>query len=98
MALPLLIAKKEHQPICPDDYKLGWLFQDEKEGYWMIWFQDEKEGYWMIWGSCKNKETALSAVKEVLEKQGVRDVFISEVPLSKHLTKEQVERLIPLKD
>ncbi len=86
MALPLLIAKKEHQPICPDDYKLGWLFQDEKEGYWMIW------------GSCKNKETALSAVKEVLEKQGVRDVFISEVPLSKHLTKEQVERLIPLKD
>ena len=52
----------------------------------------------MIWGSCKNKETALSAVKEVLEKQGVRDVFVSEVPLSKHLTKEQVERLIPLKD
>ncbi len=86
MALPLLIAKKEHQPICPDDYKLGWLFQDEKEGYWMIW------------GSCKDKEAALSAVKEVLEKQGVRDVFISEVPLSKHLTKEQVERLIPLKD
>ncbi len=29
----------------------------------------------MIWGSYKNKETALSAVKEVLEKQGVRDVF-----------------------
>ena len=86
MALPLLIAKKEHQPICPDDYKLGWLFQDEKEGYWMIW------------GSCKNKETTLSAIKEVLEKQGVRGVFISEVPLSKHLTKEQVERLIPLKD
>ncbi|MGI6436393.1 MAG: hypothetical protein ACOX0F_13790 [Syntrophomonadaceae bacterium] len=82
MALPLLIAKQKNRPILPDDYKLGWLFQDEKEGYWMIW------------GSCKNKETALSAAKEVLEKQGARDVFISEMPLLKQLTKEQISNFL----
>ena len=85
MALPLLIAKKEHQLICPDDYKLGWLSRDDDGGYWMIW------------GSCKDKETALSAAKEVLEKQGNRDVFISEMPLLRHLTKEQVKNLVPLR-
>ena len=85
MALPLLIAKQEHQLICPDDYKLGWLSRGENGGYWMVW------------GSCKDKEAALSATKEVLERQGTRDVFISEVPLLKHITKEQIEKLIPLK-
>lgn len=81
MALALVIAKEQGKAICPDDYKLGWLFQDENEAYWMIW------------GSSKNKECALSCARDVLEKQGKRDIFISDVPLSKHPTKEQVASL-----
>lgn len=81
MALPLLISKQEGQLICPDDYKLGWLLQDEKEAYWSIW------------GSSKDKEHALSAAKDVLNKQGDRDVFISDIPLSQYLTKEQIKIL-----
>jgi hypothetical protein len=81
MALPLLIAKKEGQIICPDDYKLGWLFKDDKEGYWMIW------------GSSKNKESALQVAKEVIEQKGKRDIFISDIPIPKTLTIEQVNQL-----
>ncbi|MEC1744139.1 hypothetical protein [Schinkia azotoformans] len=81
MPLPLLIAKQENQKICPDDYKLGWLFKNDKETYWMIW------------GSSKNKESALKVAKEVIEKQGERDVFISDIHLSKHPTLEQVSAL-----
>lgn len=78
MPLPLLISKQENC-IFPDEYKLGWLFEND----------NDKEAYWMIWGSSKNKECALSAAKDVIEKQGDRDVFISDTPLPKHLTKQQ---------
>ena len=81
MPLPLLISKQEGQRFLPNDYKLGWLFEDDKEAYWVIW------------GSSKNKECALSAAKDVVKKQGKRDIFISDTPLSKHLTKEQIEGL-----
>ena len=82
MALPLLIAKKKDNVVCPDDYKVGWLFQDDKEVYWMIW------------GSSKNKEVALSCAKDVLDNNGDREVFISNVPLSEHPTPEQINNLI----
>jgi hypothetical protein len=82
MALPLLIAKKKNNVVCPNDYKVGWLFQDDKEAYWMIW------------GSSKNKEVALSCAKDVLNNNGDRDVFISNIPLSEHPTLEQINNLI----
>lgn len=81
MPFPLLIAKKKDQTILPNDYKLGWLFKNENEAYWMIW------------GSSKDKETALSAAKDVLEKQGERDVFLSDTPLTQQPTKEQIAML-----
>lgn len=81
MSLPLLIAKKEGQKILPNDYKLGWLFKNEKEAYWMIW------------GSSKDKETAVSCARDVLEKQGDRDVFISDIPLTQHPTIDQIDKL-----
>lgn len=81
MPLPLLIAKQKEKKILPNEYKLGWLVSNEKEVYWMIW------------GSSKNRECALSCAKDVMTKQGVRDVFISDTPLSKHLPKEQVNSL-----
>lgn len=80
MIVPLLISKKEGEKILPNEYKLGWLFKYEDKGYWMIW------------GSSKNKETALQCVKDVI-KQGKRDVFISDLPLTEHLTIEQISAL-----
>lgn len=47
MPLPLLISKQEGQTFLSDDYKLGWLVENDKEVYWMIW------------GSSKNKELAI---------------------------------------
>ena len=32
MALPLLIARRKGDKILPTDYKLGWLYKDDKEG------------------------------------------------------------------
>jgi len=81
MTLPLLIAKEGNQTMLPDDYKLGWLFEDDKKAYWMIW------------ASSKSKELALSVAKEVIEKQGKRNIFLSDVPLSKYPTKEQIADL-----
>lgn len=78
--LPLLIAKRENQNILPDDYKLGWLFQDDKDSYWMIW------------GSSKDRNTALCCAKDTLQRQGNRDVFIFDLPLSLHPTKEQISK------
>jgi len=77
----LLIAKKKEQTLLPDDYKLGWLYEDDKRAYWMIW------------GSSKNKELALSVARETLKKQGAIDVFISETPLTKYPSKTQIDNL-----
>ncbi|MHC1683701.1 MAG: hypothetical protein AB6733_12205 [Clostridiaceae bacterium] len=78
MALPLLISKKEGQKICPNDYKLGWLIRDDEQTYWTIW------------GSSKDKEASLRCARDVVNRQGERDVYLSEIPLSEHLTKEQL--------
>lgn len=81
MALPLLIAKRKGDKILVTDYKVGWLFKDDKEGYWSVW------------GSSKNKKLALQVAKEVIEKQGERDIFISDEPIPINLTIEQINML-----
>ena len=82
MALPLLIARRKGDKFLPTDYKLGWLYKDDKEGYWQVW------------GSSKDKETALECAKDVLKKQGERDVFIADEPIPINLTMEQINNFI----
>ena len=48
----------------PTDYKLGWLYKDDKEGYWQVW------------GSSKDRNTALKCAKDVLEKGTAKVLFI----------------------
>lgn len=81
--LPLLISKEDNQTIRKDDYKLGWLFKDE----------NGNKAYWMTWGSSANLESALKVAQEVIEEKGRRDVFISDTPLTKNPTAEQVDVL-----
>jgi len=81
MVLPLLIARRKGDKFLPTDYKLGWLYKDDKEGYWQVW------------GSSKDKETALKCAKDVIEKQGERDIFISDEPIPINLTIEQINEL-----
>lgn len=50
-----------------------------------------------MWGSCKDKNTALKCAKDVLEKQGERDIFISDEPIPINLTIEQINELKKLK-
>lgn len=69
MALPLLIAKDKNAKILKDDYKLGWIMEDEESVYWSVW------------GSSKNYDTAISAAKDVLNQQGNRKVFVSDNPV-----------------
>lgn len=85
MALPLLISRRKGDIILPTDYKLGWLYKDDKEGYWQVW------------GSSKNKNKALECAKDVIEKQGEREVFISDEPIPIHLTIEQINSLKKIK-
>lgn len=80
MALPLLISRRKGDTILPTDYKLGWLYKDDKEGYWQVW------------GSSKDKETALKCAKNVIEKQGERDILISDEPIPINLTTEQINK------
>ena len=80
MALPLLISRRKGDIILPTDYKLGWLYKDDKEGYWQVW------------GSSKDKETALKCAKNVIEKQGERDILISDEPIPINLTTEQINK------
>jgi hypothetical protein len=80
MALPLLISRRKGDIILPTDYKLGWLYKDDKEGYWQVW------------GSSKDKETALKCAKDVIEKQGERDILISDEPIPINLTTEQINK------
>ena len=81
MPLPILISKQKNQRICPDEYKIGWLMKDEEKGYWMIW------------GSCRSKEIALKCAKDEIRIKGKRDVFISDEPLEKFLSLEQIKKL-----
>lgn len=69
---PLLIAKQKGAKFCKEDYKLGWLFQDDT-GY-----------LWMVWGSSSNLENALKVAKQVVEeKANGTMVYLSEVPLER---------------
>lgn len=81
MGLPMLISKKEGQKISPDDYKVGWLMKDDTQGYWMVW------------GSCKDLKTALNCARDTIKEKGKREVYLSSVPLDKHLTVAQVLNL-----
>jgi hypothetical protein len=69
--LPLLIAKQKGAKILKDDYKLGWLIQDET-GY-----------LWTVWGSSNNLENAKKVAKQVIEEKGSRMVYLSEVPIER---------------
>lgn len=70
-SLPILLAKDKNAKILKDDYKIGWLVQDEKS--WL----------WIVWGSCKDLDTAIKCAKDTIEKKGDRPVYISDKPLSK---------------
>ena len=85
MALPLLIARRKGDKFFPTDYKLGWLYKDDKEGYWQVW------------GSCKDRNIALKCAKDVIEKKGERDIFISDEPIPINLTIEQINELKKIK-
>lgn len=70
---PLLIAKQKDAKFLKDDYKLGWLFQDNT-GY-----------LWTVWGSSRNLENATKAIKEVIEEKAQEGiiVYLSETPLER---------------
>jgi hypothetical protein len=44
-------------------------------------------------GNAKNKEVALKCAKEVLQKQGQRDVYLCGEPLDKELTIDEVAEI-----
>lgn len=81
MTLPLLVSKKEGMKIFKEDYKIGWLMTDEKQGMWRTF------------ASCKDLELAYRCVKEIIKDKGYRKVYISDIPLDKFLTLEQVRAL-----
>ena len=81
MKLPILVARKEGQKICPNDYKIGWLMKDDIQGFWITW------------GSCKDLETALKCARDVIDKKGKREVYLSSIPLSENLTLNQIVNL-----
>ena len=69
MSLPLLIAKDKNAKFLKDDYKLGWIMEDNESIYWMVW------------GSSKDYDTALSAARDTLNKTGYHKVFVSDDPV-----------------
>lgn len=69
MSMSLLIAKDKNAKFLKDDYKLGWIMEDDKSIYWMVW------------GSSKDYETAISAAKDTLNQKGNRKVFVSDEPI-----------------
>jgi len=71
MLLPLLIAKDKNAKFLKDDYKLGWIMEDDTQIYWMVW------------GSSKDYKTAMSVARDVLNQKGYRKVFVSDNPMPK---------------
>jgi len=69
MPLPLLIAKDKNAKILKDDYKLGWIMEDDKSIYWMVW------------GSSKTYDLAVGVARQVLSEQGELKVFVSDNPV-----------------
>jgi hypothetical protein len=67
----LLIAQQKGAKILKDDYKLGWLLQDET-GY-----------YWMVLGSSKTLELAMKCAKELIEQKGPMTVYVSDAPITR---------------
>jgi hypothetical protein len=72
LALPLLIAKDKNAKFLKDDYKLGWIMEDDTQIYWTVW------------GSSKDYKTAISAAKNVLNQKGDRKVFVSDNPVPRN--------------
>ena len=31
LKVSILISRRENEVICPEDYKIGWLYQDDKQ-------------------------------------------------------------------
>ena len=69
--LPLLIAQQKNARFLKEDYKLGWLFQDDT-GY-----------LWTVWGSTSNFENAIKIAKQVINEQGERIVYLSKTPIER---------------
>lgn len=85
--LPLLIAKQKDAKFLTDDYKLGWLFQDDTTYLWTVW------------GSSSNLKNALKVAKEVIAEKGDRMVYLSEIPLERSkVVYEPLPNLIDIKD
>jgi len=71
MGLPILLAKDKNAKIMKDDYKIGWLTQDEKS--WL----------WIVWGSYKDLDAAIKCANDTIKEKGDRPIYISDEPLSK---------------
>jgi hypothetical protein len=71
MPLPLLIAKDKNAKFLKNDYKLGWILEDDESFYWSVW------------GSSKDYDTAMSAAKDLLNQKGYRKIFVSNNPIPK---------------
>lgn len=69
--LPLLIAWDKNAKLFKEDYKLGWLFQDDVSYLWTVW------------GSSPNLKNAFKVAKQVLEEHGDRKIYLSEQPLAR---------------
>lgn len=73
MSMPLLIAKDKNAKVLKNDYKLGWIMEDNKSIYWMVW------------GSSKDYNTAILAAKDVLkEKEITTKIFVSDNPVPRN--------------
>ncbi|CAI3571432.1 hypothetical protein [Clostridium neonatale] len=78
LKVSILISRRENEVICPEDYKIGWLYQDDKQ-----------QSYWSVWGSAKNLKCALDCARITIKEKGAKEVYLSSVPLDKNLTLEQ---------
>ena len=82
LKVSILISKRKNQVICPEDYKIGWLYQDDKQ-----------QSYWSIWGSAKDLKNALNYARKTIQEKGNKEVYLSSVALDKNLTLEQTLNL-----
>ena len=84
LKVSILISKRVrvNQVICPEDYKIGWLYQDDK-----------LQSYWSIWGSAKDLKSALNCARKAIQEKGNKEVYLSSVALDNNLTLEQALNL-----
>lgn len=72
--LPILIAKQKDAKVLKDDFKIGWLIEDEIQYAWMVW------------GSSSNLDNALKVAREVISEKGNRPVYVSDIPIERQVT------------